>query len=1720
MKTVKSIIKNTLFSFVIFLLFTSCIVGLGPAIDLMAPEVTLDSHSNNDSVPESFVLYGTATDNEAVSKITISFEDAEMYYQIVPGESTWQKKNQKTGDWKAIQNDSNNYCNQVNGTWNWSVVIDTDDKTSAKTDSTFTFTIIVYDKLGNSTKKSKVDCSVVLDTSNPSVSIYKPELFEGTYESIVASTSGYETKDGNVISRLLNGDIIFSGRISNSVSFKGMKIEFDNGKLKSGINKTTGLSAVTSIEDILNLGTESSLGDSTAPTVYYSKLIEKSDLKEWTLKVSPEEWATSESGIANGLNTGKHIIRVVTTALSSSGSWERKVIGYFLWYPEADIPWLTVSVGDESFTDSEFVRTECYPGSNISGIAQDDDEIQSFVTRVYKLSGSNTFTLYSATDYQNPVTHTISVDSPKYAAWTMKVPTETGVYKLEMELKDKTGNSVIEERYFKSSDVGAPNITITSPVNDTYAITNAEGNIAFKASAVDNTKLESFAFVWLNPKNSSDPNNKIKYLTGTDANWAEATEDGWSDTAGNKIFKIELNDDGRTAYLDKTYNLYENFGIDGEEVLLGTQDFIFRASDGVNTCVTTLTLSGDSLTPEVSFNNISFGSSTPQSLENNIPSFEKSVTGEKATITGTWSDKFTPNLNNLEKIKIFTVNWGGSDYDLEKDNIKADGTWEVKIKAPAGGGTITAKIQDYAGNSKTVQAAVNIETADLSLSRIGCENDDGAYKAGSEIIVTLNFSKNTDVELGSELKLPYLVLNNGGKAVYINETASQIITTGSGSTIHRYKYIVSESDRDVENLGVSGIVLNGAVWKDSKVENEFTFFKETSNADGSRDINLQDGNSLEKTRAIKIDNTKPAVSSINVFSSGSSGNYYKEGDSILLLLNFTENVTVTNYSSLSLNFAHGKSSDLNSATLSGSNGIIFTHKVEAGENTSQFKLNDSSPFINTGVIVTDSAGNDLAWDSITTGNITITNFDKVIIDTTPPFAPKFMNADGTTTWNPSSIILDNEGTSFTLQKQNYDVNSMEYSVDNGTTWVTYSGKVDLKNNGSYTVIARATDNAGNVSVKSSPDITFTIDKGELLSKITADTSSGSYGVGKTITGRIEFRKAVTIPKGAKVTLNIANSNEKINKRDCDITECIDSSKNSTKFTFAYTVVEGDAIDKLDVIELALGNVTVDGKTVDINNPDESSEKRFKNNRTIKIDGIAPKISGNPTMSGTKLTIPFDSVISKGSGSILITYDTTVENNEFHVPAVLTASEYSELEAIFKDQNSAVKLSDYYKQGTNGAKVSGDTLVNDTSTKYILNKTKTDNGITTIDDTNQELVDAFKAAGKHQVTVPVIADEVSLSNDKKTMIVDLSSTYAVPVKGAVYSITIPDGLVIDEVNNKYVATKSYSVTVSGVEKPEIIIIKPSYSITNTGNTKAASVNMEDVQSATMYITCRTPGAKINYGLNSVKSTEKIINSNPILDVKTGNVITNLDGYTRTNDPIAPTEITTNYSKAVLLGNSDNVSTYGEATGLKFAIAARTSKNDVSSEISYEYATRTVLKFYLHHYRDSGNDSTGDSTTGNEKIRNMRIWLTGGDSDSGPNSLETFPLAWNDSSKFKLMAGDKTNPSSTDDKISMYGSWWWVSWDITSATYIGFVAGNVPEDANTSGPDYWFVSDYLWTLNKSQYPLYPGETLLMAAHGDEDKWDNKTLRQDSNYNNYWYFIPYGARFSFRADKKITR
>lgn len=1661
MKLLKKIIR--LLPLTLPLFFLSCDIGLGEAVDLQAPEMELLSHKDNDTVATAFTLSGTASDNEGVTKIEIDFNEANLHYQITPGEE-WKTKD-ASGNWQPADRGT---CINEKGIWKWSVDVDCStyiSTLSANDRKSVKFTAVASDQAGNSGKKSKIDCTLVVDPSNPIVSVYKPELLTGDFKYVYDKVKDYQLQDGNILALLLNGSITIKGRQSDAVSFKALKVQLDSFAYDPNVSaydrgttasaRYTAGSPVSSIDEIDSL-TESSIGDALSSDVYFSKTIESSDLREWELTVKPEEWATNETGIAKGLNTGKHIIRVVTTSLTSSNKWEKKIVGYFVWWPEADRPWVTSAAGD----DEEIpYLTECYPGSGFSGSAQDDDEIKSLVSTLYRKVGSE-YVLYitDAEGFVNPIIHSLSSDSPKYASWTVTVPMESGIYKLVTTVKDES-NEMSLTKYFKTSDVTAPRINIESPLDNTSAIVNAEGNLTFRLYATDNSKVASLAMVWLNPAKKTDPDNKIQYLTGESSEWNNATAAGYVDGSGNKIYL--LGSGTSEISVEKNFNLYSDFGIDGNEKLLTSQEFIFRAvDDSDKKTVKAITLTGDGITPNVEFTDVKIGDDKKPFVNGvTTTAFKKIENGTKATVTGTWSDSFNSTLANTAKIKKLHLAWGDDSVYVD---VKPDGTWTAEIQPPSSGGTITASLSDFGGNTKTVQAAASIETSDLQLTRIGCIEDDGAYTVGKTLQLTLEFSKNTDVSGGA----PTLKLNNGGIAEYVS---------GSGSTSHVFKYTVGSSDSDTSKLTVIDINPNGAKWTDSAASTSSLTLSSAS---------IPFKGNLEDTRSIEIDKTAPRIKSIEARTSNGS---YKAGTSILMMLEFTEDVTIVNPGNLAIKLDHKNGTNdvkAGSPTVTGSKYVLFTYTVAAGENANPLTF---SSVIHDNVIIKDNAGNELSvWSPVNSPS-----FTGIVIDTTPPSTPQIM--DGTNqsnTWNPDRIIFDANGTSF-IMKKTADIESMEYSFD-GTNWTPYTSKVSLTNNGTYTVKARQTDKAGNVSTYTTVG-PFTIDKGDLLTRITATTANGTYSTNtttKSITGKIVFRKAVTIARGATVTLNVGNSNTNTTSKTCEL------SGSGTEYTFTYTIKDGDYVNDtdglLDVTGWNFSSVKFDeyGIDVGVSFPASGTQKRFDKNREIKIVTGLPKIVSNGISftgvgSGAVLDVTYDRDISKLSGNIVFEYDTQKAENEFHVPAVLSASEYNELKS-----NNAITSS--YEAGTNGAVKSGTKLVNDTTTKYILK--------TTVSDTDSALVKVFTDAGKHKVTVPVISNQVSVVNGK-TLRVALGSAYELPVKGAEYKLTIPAGAVTDAVSNKN-AVFNGSVIAAGVEAPEIRIVKPRYKIYNKkeGNDKgeltssnwvstaSAYVTMSEVQSVTMYLSCRTPRATIKYSTETHNSnSQRIKNSRPV------------DNSRNTGDASAPTSATTEYNtNGVSLGEA--ITDYTTATGKKIAIAAQAIKPGFTdSELSYEYATRTVVKLSITGgYR--GGDDSYDKVPFNDVesgliLHGYRPWLMGGDSPSGPNSIDTFPLSWADTSKHQFMDGTYTSSD------NMTGNWYWVSWDITSTTYIGFVIGDVPGDAVEKGPSHWIPADYHWVPMKSSYPLYPGEELIMAM--------------DSNST-----VPMGAALSFGIKKKDKR
>lgn len=1739
---VLSIFLFSVFVFAMLSFFSSCeLVGLGPALDLSSPTLSITSHADNDTVPGEFTLVGTATDNEEVVSILIEFESQNLCYKVEPGNS-WYKKTTASGNQWIKVPDSEGLCEKQGSVWNWSIFVRSSE--GNRDGTSYSLSASASDAMKNSGKNSKVDLSLIMDENTPSVSIYKPELFSGSYESVSKETEKYDLQNGTIISNLFNGDITLSGRQDGSISFKELRIEFDNGKLTSGTRKVTGDSETFASVDEISEST--SLGDEDGLKIYYSKTLKRGqdgigDLRNWELSVPASDWVNAEKNaelLSLGTETGAgKLIRVVTTSLSDSLAWEKKVVGWFVWWPEADFPWIDTFSGDDS--DNGENTYSVYPSANFSGTAQDDDGIRSLSYSIEKQNENGGWNEYEAkTEIK------LSDENAKYSAFSIKTPSENGKYKISLAVTDIYGISATKTKYFKTLDVSPPKINILSPENNTSVLADKDGNITFSGNIGDDGTVKSFSLIWLNPSANNDPNNLIRYMSGNETEWEKATESG-SDSGqysftengktvqySNKIYKIDLGEKNYNSAeklnkydFSRTFNIFSDLKIDGTEKPLSTQYFVFRAVDNGGTkSVLQFSLYGDTETPALEINSIQqFDKSGNKKIdeysfsESSVPRFAAVQNDDYAVLKGVWSDNSVISWNN-DKSKLnadsIVFSWGDADFKIEKETLNEDGSWswEAKItNLPKTSRTLEATLKDFGGNSKTVTKSIFIETSELGLESIGSLAGDGSYKVGEKIQITLNFTKNTKVD--TSRGIPSLTLNNGGKANYVSGGEE-----GNAGAQHIFEYTVSDSEdeNDTKDLNENGTLdvesfnANGAVYTDASVTNGNAFEIELPTESEKR---------LGSSRSIKIDRTSPKISSVKAIS---GGGYYNQGKSILFLLSFDENVTISGAEKLGLSFGAFTSSESagtsGSASSSGSSesskapkveakesgsNIIFTYTVSDGENTeNENPLSISSVTNTAGVTVKDEAGNILSdW---TVDSFALEN--KIYIDTSSPSAPVISK-----NWGESNLVTS--ATSFTISGAEDDA-TLEYSIDGGKNYLicrmngesrgSSNVSVNLSNNGTYQIKARQTDKAGNVSAVSDGG-TVVVEKGDFLNKITATAAPGTYSVNKggSVIGKLVFRKDISLPDGATVTLNVKNSSSgsgsesesRTVSESGNVICALEKSSSATiaggsDYEFTYKIKDGDYIESdgetslpLDVVgwsftsvsystgvsEVGNGGIidfdlTYDSAVKDANG--NTNGKKLSDNRKIYIKTGNPSVQNavlggtvetDGTVSSPVLTVTFDREITKVGNNIVLSLSETdgdSYSDKFIAPSVISASDY----------NSAFDF--YYTEGLNGAEKGSDgKLLNDTTTKYVLNfETEPD---------DSALVSLFAEKGWNKVEIPVVSSAVSVNG--KILSIDLSGTYRLPVMGAKYKLTIPEGTVSDEVRNKNQKCVK-SVVAVGVESPVIRINKGKQTITpgtSPNFTSGSSVKMPET--AKMRIDCQTPNSVIYYGKTESTSAAKfVLNSGEEYD-------------TKTKAPDVPSSFA-KYSSELELGTS--VSSYGNASGLKIAISAYASKTDSSSGSSeiksayaYEYATRTVLKFKIEGGYSNNSDGKAGTTSAIKEngktlsFGELKVWVVGGDSAYGGNSISPFPLAWHDSSNFKLMKGSFTNTSSSDNSASMNGKWYWLSWDITTATYHGFVIGDVPSDASENGPNQWYTAEGGWDAQKENYVLYPGETLEM-------------------------------------------
>ena len=371
------------------------------------------------------------------------------------------------------------------------------------------------------------------------------------------------------------------------------------------------------------------------------------------------------------------------------------------------------------------------------------------------------------------------------------------------------------------------------------------------------------------------------------------------------------------------------------------------------------------------------------------------------------------------------------------------------------------------GHARVFRLVPIPDTTPPTITSVSSTTDNGSYKAGDQIAITVTFSENVFVDYtlfqADGTGRPKLTLETG------STDQQQNYTSGSGGPTLTWTYVVADgnSSSDLDVQSTTALALNGGTIKDVAGNNAVLTLPQPGSV-----------NSLSSNKNLVI-KTAPATMAITASNSSSTAvaSGSKTSDPTLVLT-FTANKATSNFAVGDVNVEGGAlsnftatSSTVYTATLTPSNDGNVTVDVAANK-------------------FTDSAGN---------SNTEVTQF-YWISDTTAPTVTITANdgsnsiQDGATTNNKLITLL------FTISEATSNFTKEDISVSGGTLGnvIAYSSTIYSVNftpssNGATSINVAAskfTDNAGNNNTAAT-QFDWTFDNVSPTVVLTAANSSGT-----------------------------------------------------------------------------------------------------------------------------------------------------------------------------------------------------------------------------------------------------------------------------------------------------------------------------------------------------------------------------------------------------------------------------------------------------------------------------------------------------------------------------------------------------------------------------------------------------------------------------------------------------
>lgn len=620
---------------------------------------------------------------------------------------------------------------------------------------------------------------------------------------------------------------------------------------------------------------------------------------------------------------------------------------------------------------------------------------------------------------------------------------------------------------------------------------------------------------------------------------------------------------------------------------------------------------------------------------------------------------------------------------------------------------------------------------------------------------------------------------------------------------------------------------------------------------------------------------------------------------------------------------------------------------------------------------------------------------------------------------------------------------VSYSLsDDGTFEAAITSREILKG-ASLSFKATVTDWAGLSTIG---NYSFVVDTSKpRVEYFYAKQTDGCYGAGSVIDIRLRFNKPLKFAGEGKPEIKLNNG--AVVEMDTDTSaEKFPNlyTEGEREYSFKYTIGSDEAYetDRLTVVENGFnlnGCTIADGKiTQDMVNELTHSDSgaNLGDRKTISISISNPKVEEIDFKESTGvLRIKYSKKVKKNKGSITIK-----QTNVNKVPPVLSESEYRLLVA------KAPGLKAFYESGTNGATGEAGSYVADMTPKYILKYDKK------IDD--PEVLELYKETKNHILSAEIGSNKVEFVKDSygnNTNVVKVKfGSNPLPCKGAEYEIVVPEGIVIEDVKigtGLKSASKSETITASGIETPVIRIKKTRATITNYVSSQPLTTEFK--------VDCATPGSSVTYSVQRYKRESYEI---------TGETTpASAPGVSKSSQGIPPV------TDSMSLGDN-NIS------GMEYEITATATKNG-NAAIGKEIAFRTIVRI-------NGIKGKLDE----EKMRNtysgrwepehcpggIGLFIRGGNNISGPNSIEGYPTSW-DSTDCTQPTGAKTILMKNIDETNDY---YMATWAITGDYYFRFLAGLMDNDTNTDsdgigkGPKYGIYSQNAWVPGTNIHPVHAG------------------------------------------------